>query len=179
MKLLITFFLLFIIAAEKADAQDIETILAGLKSDRQKADTLYAFGMKHFVKSKFDSARFYFNRAAGFAEKTGSDSLVAKFYLAQSNAFILSNNTGEGLLVLNYLSSRFTNLPSYNLQERFLMLNAMGFERLHKIDSALYNYLQCELLNSRANPYKNWVLYSQMGFIFQQSDALAEAKNNL
>ncbi len=126
MKLLITFVLnSLLLPSEKADAQDIETILAGLKSDRQKADTLYAFGMKHFVKSKFDSARFYFNRAAGFAEKTGSDSLVAKFYLAQSNAFILSNNAGEGFLVLNYLRSRFTNLQSYNLQERFLMLNAI------------------------------------------------------
>jgi two-component sensor histidine kinase len=176
MKLLITFFISIIITAVKADAQNIETILNGLKSDRQKADTLYTFGMKHFIKSKYDSARFYFKKAADFAEKTGNDSLVAKFYLAQGNAFILSNNAEAGLQLLSKIRLRLSSLRSYDLQERFFMLNGMGFERLHKTDSALYYYHQCELLNSRENPYKNWLVYSQLGFMFQRADVLAEAE---
>jgi two-component sensor histidine kinase len=157
-------------------AQTIEIAFTTLKTDKQKADTLYALGMKHFIKARFDSAGVYFNRAAVFAQKTGNDSLLAKFYLAQCNALILKNDAAEGLLLLQKTRPFVTNIHSYKLQQRFFLLNAMAFERLSKIDSALYYYHECELLNSRTDPYQNWQVYAQTGFIFFRADAFEEAE---
>ncbi len=158
-------------------AQTIETALNTLKTDKGKADTLYALGMKHFIKARYDSAGVYFKSAAVFAQKMGNDSLLAKFYLAQCNALILKNDAAEGLQLLHKIRPFITHIPSYHLQQRFLLLNAMGFERLHKIDSALYYYHECELLNNQAHPYENWRIYSHTGFIFFRADDFEKAEN--
>jgi two-component sensor histidine kinase/tetratricopeptide (TPR) repeat protein len=158
-------------------AQTIEIAFTTLKTDKQKADTLYALGMKHFIKARYDSAGVYFKKAEVVAQKMGNDSLLAKFYLAQCNALILKNDAAGGLQLLQKMRPFITNIPSYHLQQRFLLLNAMGFEGLHKIDSALYYYHKCELLNNKADPYENWRINSHTGFIFFRADDFEKAEN--
>jgi two-component sensor histidine kinase len=177
MKLFFGLILSGFIFFQPAGAQHAALLINTLKTDKEKADTSYAFAMKHFIKQKYDSAGVYFKMAAEFAKKMGNDSLLAKFYLAQCNALILKNDAAEGLQLLQKIRPFITNIPSYHLQQRFLLLNAMGFERLHKIDSALYYYHECELLNNLAHPYENWRIYSHMGSILFRADDFEKAEN--
>lgn len=132
--------------------------------------------LKLFKKANFDSADYLLNTGMQFAEKTGDDELIAKFYIYQSNVHYFTKDANIGLHTLKQAYPYLTKVPSYELHNKYLMLGGMFFEKLQKNDSALHYYHQCELLNNRENPYRSWFVYTLTALMFQQAEAFTESE---
>ncbi len=175
-KLAFSLLLLGFILTNVATAQEVDAIIAGLQTDRQKADTLYYFAMKKFVRSDFDSAALLFLKAIPFAEKTGDEGLISKFHLSIANSYILGERPADGLSALQSASPHLHKKSIYDLRMKYLVFHGMAYGKLHKIDSALHFYHRAEELNNSENPYKNWVVNAQIALMFQQTNAYEEAE---
>lgn len=176
MKLLITIFLPAIISLGTADAQNIDSMLAGFRYDQQKADTLYSLAMKQFHKARFDSADYLLKKGTVFAEKTGNAELIATYIIQQSNIHLFWGQFEEGLAILKKSNAYLVKTNSSELHEKYLRLCGRFYENLLRNDSALYYYHQCEVLNNRENPYGNWIVYYNMAQLFKRSEAFSEAE---
>ncbi|MEO8111077.1 MAG: sensor histidine kinase [Ginsengibacter sp.] len=176
MKVLSTAFLSLVLCIVTANAQDVDAVVSSLKTNKQKADTLYHFAMKKFVRSNFESAAILFSKAIPFAQKTRDEEFVSKFRLSVANSYILGERPADGLLALQEASLHIQENTPYDLRMKYLVYNGMAYGKLHKIDSALNFYHQAEELNNRENPYKNWIVNDQIALMFQQANAYEEAE---
>jgi two-component sensor histidine kinase len=177
MKRFIAIFLFIYIAAVSVAAQHIvDPILATLTTDKEKADTLFFFAMKYFRRAKFDSADYFFKKGVVFAEKNGDDELLARYNITHGNVFLVEGQFTKGLELLNRGYTYLSRISSYELHNKYLLMRGMCMEKINKSDSALFYYHQCELLNNRENPYRNWLVYCQTALLFQVADAFEEAE---
>ncbi len=60
MKLFITSFLALVSFISASQVHEVTAVWEGLKTNKQKADTLFSFAMKNFYKQRFDSAAYFF-----------------------------------------------------------------------------------------------------------------------
>ena len=157
-------------------AQPVDGILATLKTDRQKADTLFSIAMKYFRRARFDSAGYCLNKGIGFAQKTGNDELIANYIIQQSRILFFAEKFEEGLASLKKAYPHLQNIAPGDLNREYLLLAGRFFENLNRNDSALYYYHQCELLNNRENPYDNFRVYYNIAQMFKRADALDESE---
>jgi two-component sensor histidine kinase len=176
MKRFITFFLLLSISTFKLDAQDINIMLAGLKSDSQKADTLFAMGRMQFRKARFDSADFFLKKGFSFAERSGNDELIARYIIEQCYIHLFGEKFKTGLNELKKIRPHLAKTSSHELHMRYLLLTGRFYENLHHNDSALHYYHECETLNNSNNPYDNWRVYYNMAQMFKRSEAFSESE---
>lgn len=170
------FTLLLTITTALTHGQGIEVLLAGLNTDRQKADTLLYMARKKFRVAQFDSAIYYYNKGISFAEKSGNEELLVNFFLEQANASSFKGSTRLVLVMLDRALPYMQRNPSYDLQNRYLLQKAKVYRALTQNDSALYYYRECEKLNLEKNPYRNWLVYGEMGQLFQTAEAYGEAE---
>ncbi|MEO8415482.1 MAG: sensor histidine kinase [Ginsengibacter sp.] len=176
MKLIFSLLLFGFICSNLVSAQDIDAITARLKTDRQKADTLFYFAVNNLRKGKFQRADFLLNKGNVFAERTGDNKLIAMYIVQGCYIHLLTEEFKEGLSLLEKCYPHLAKASSYELNRKYLYLKGRFNESLHRNDSAIYYYHQLELLNNRENPYQNWVVFNQMGQMFKASDAYAEAE---
>ena len=176
MKAIIATFILSGFFTWQVKAQHINDLLNGLRSDREKADTLFSVAMKQFYRHRLDSAVYYLETGKGYAEKTGDNSFIARYYQSLGNALSFSERTEEGLSAIKRSGAFLTDNSPYELRMRFLMFNGILFEQLHKTDSALFYFHRCELLNNQEDPYKNWLVYSQLAQMYERADNFTEAE---
>lgn len=176
MKVLITILLSFWLAINPARAQEVDAVTSGMVTDRQKADTLFSLANRNFRKARFDSAGYWLNKGIGFAQKTGNDELIFKYLMFQSNILFFREDYAEGLALLKKSYPYLARTSSYDLQRKYLLLSGRFYENLHRNDSAMYYYHECELLNNRQDPYQNWLVYYDIAQMFKRSEAFPESE---
>ena len=176
MKAIIAILILLAVSIWPINSQPVANLLNGLRTDREKADTLFAVGMKQFYRHRLDSAAWYLNIGKGYAEKTADNSYIARYYQSLGNALSFSDKTEEGLSAIKKSGAYLSASSPYDLRMKYLMFNGILFEQLHKTDSALFYFRQCELLNNREDPYKNWLVYSQLAQMYERADNFTEAE---
>lgn len=158
------------------NSQSVDILLNGLRTDREKADTLFSESMKQFYRHRLDSAAWYLNIGKGYAEKTEDNPFIARYYQSLGNALSYSGKTEEGLLAIKRSAAFLSASSPYELRMKYLMFNGILFEQLHKTDSAVFYFRQCELLNNQENPYKNWLVYSQLAQMYERADNFTESE---
>lgn len=158
------------------NAQNVTSRLPIITGDRQKADTLLAQAMKQFYRGTFDSAAYFINKGIPFAEKTGDNQWITYWYLTLGNTYILNNKGAEGLAAIKNATPYLSRISSYDLEIKYLVFSGMAFEKLHQADSAMYYFHKGEQLNNHKDPYKNWIVYAQIGLMFQQAEVYKEAE---
>jgi two-component sensor histidine kinase len=176
MKAIIATFILLAVFIRPVNSQPVDNLLNGLKTDREKADTLFSVAMKKFYKHRLDSAAYYLNVGKTYAEKTGDNAFIARYYQSLGNSLSFSGKTEEGLSAIKRSGAYLSASSPYDLRMKYLMFNGILFEQLHKTDSAVFYFRQCELLNNLEDPYKNWLVYSQLAQMYERADNFTEAE---
>ncbi|MBK6379218.1 MAG: hypothetical protein IPF72_05510 [Chitinophagaceae bacterium] len=97
MKLFIVIGCFLCTATVSLRAQSVESVLAALQTDKQKADTLFFFLSNYMMKGKNDSAEYWVNKGLAFALNTADAELIAKYYCQQSNIAFVKTNYNKGL----------------------------------------------------------------------------------
>jgi len=176
MKVFAAFLSFLLLSSYKTNAQNDDVFLNNQKTNRQKADTCFSLAMQHFSRSNFDSAGFYLNKGAVFAEQTGDNETIIKYYLSLGNTFTLNNEADQGLIWLRKANAYITNSTSYEQRQKHVLFQGMAFARMQNTDSALLYYHQCELLNNELRPYNNWQVYNLAAKAMENADMNEESE---
>lgn len=176
MKAIIATVILLAASIRPVNSQSVDNLLNGLRTDREKADTLYAVAMKQFYRHRMDSAVWYLNMGKEYAERTGDNTFIVRYYQSLGNALTFSGKTEEALSAVKRSGTFLSASTPYDLRMKYLMFNGIIFEQLHKTDSAVFYFRQCELLNNKEDPYKNWLVYSQLAQMYERADNFTEAE---
>jgi hypothetical protein len=176
MKTYIFYLLLAICTITTTAAQQTDDKFAFLKSDREKADTLFQLALVQFKRGKFDSTRFFLDKGQPFATKTGDDQLIANYLIQEAYVSFFKLEYENGLSLLRAASPHAVNANSYELSYKYLYLQGRLFDNLHQTDSALLSYHELEALNNRENPYKNWAVYYSIARMYKNVEAYGESE---
>jgi len=178
MKLFIAILCFVCTATVSLNAQSVESIVAALQTDKQKADTLFYFSASYMMKGKVDSAEYYINKGLPFALKTADDESIAKYYCQRSNYLFIKVNYGKSLESLKMATPYISERTSFNTKNKYFLLSAKCYREKAMLDSALHYYQLCENLNINNNPYKNFMVYLEKGLMFDEADSYAKAEEN-
>ncbi len=176
MKAIIATLLLLGTSIRPSHSQSVDYLLIGLRTDREKADTLYSIAMKQFTRHRVDSTAFYLNVGKVYAERTGDNAYIARYYQFLGNSLSYSGRTEEGLAAIKTSGAFLTASSPYDLRMKYLIFNGVLFEQMHRTDSAIYYFRQCENLNNKEDPYKNWLVYSQLAQMYERADNFTESE---
>ena len=175
MRRLILILISFIAFCAIIQAQNIN-FLNSLKSDKQKADTLYVLSMIQFRNQRFDSAQYFLKDALKFANKTGDNHLMAHLYNSLGNTFIQDKKPSEGLVYLKKVLPYLSDNSTPELTFRYYIFTGMAFEDLNQVDSSMYYYHQAELVNNATIPYNNQWVFTKIGLLLQRAENYSEAE---
>ncbi len=178
MKLFIVIGCFLCTATVSLRAQSVESVLAALQTDKQKADTLFFFLSNYMMKGKNDSAEYWANKGLAFALNTADAELIAKYYCQQSNIAFVKTNYNKGLEFLRKAAPYISDATSFGVKGKYLLLNAKCFRELVKFDSAIYYYQLCENLNNKNNPYRNYLVYLEKALMFNEADDFVKGEEN-
>lgn len=178
MKLFIVIVCLMCTASVSLQAQSVESIVAALQTDKQKADTLFYFSVNYMMKGKSDSAEYCINRGLPLALQTGDEERIAKYYCQQSNYLFNKESHDRALQSLKMAAPYISERTSFNTKGKYLLLTAKCYREKAKMDSALFYYQLCEDLNNKHNPYRNFLVYLEKGLIFDEADSYTKAEEN-
>jgi two-component sensor histidine kinase len=178
MKLFIALLCFVCTATVPVKAQSVESIIAGLQTDKQKADTLFYFASANMMKGKSDSAEYWINKGLVFALNTSDAEQIARYYCQQSNIAFNKVNYNKALDLLGKAHPYISDGISVAVKSKYLLLNAKCYRELAKFDSAIYYYQLCENLNNKNNPYRNYLVYLEKGLIFDEADSYIKAEEN-
>jgi two-component sensor histidine kinase len=157
-------------------AQSVESIIAGLQTDKQKADTIFAIARKTFRKAKFDSADYWLSRGYVFAKNTGDAETMARFNVELANSQYMQGKYAKGLLFIYDAFSLLKNVESYDLHNSALLIAGNCHSSLQKTDSALKYFFDCADYNNKKFPYRNWLPYTAIADVFLHTDNFIESE---
>lgn len=168
-------FIWLILASLTAPAQDINVIVGGLKSDQQVVDTLFYFGRRYIMRGKNDSALIWIDKGLETAKKMSNPEWIARFYIEKSNV-LLNSDKKKTLETLKLADPYMEQAKDYRIWQKYYMITAKCYKHLLKHDFALEYFMRCENLNNEHNPYLNWLVYIELGEMFDDADAVTEAQ---
>lgn len=158
------------------DAQDLETYLNNLESDYKKADTIFALARKSFRSALFNKAEYWLDKGQEFADKSGSAEMIARYHVERGNLKYMQGKMQEGIASIHASSPYLAKTDSYDLHNSSLLIIGNCFNALEQNDSAFIYYKRCEKYNNEKNPYRNWLVYSQIGELFSHTDDFKQAE---
>jgi len=145
-------------------------------NDLELAESLFSQGRNHLMRGRQDSAAIALDAGLALAAKIGNDELMVRFYVERAHLFVFSQKPSEGLRWLNRATPLIDDGMPYRLREKHLFLKGMFYQAMNKTDSAVHFYHLCEALNEKEDSYRNWLVYYQMGLLFQYSDGPGESE---
>jgi two-component sensor histidine kinase len=157
-------------------AQSFESVVAGLQTDKQKADSIFSVARKVFRKAKFDSADYWLVSGYGFAKKTNDAEIMARYNVELANSQYMQGKYAKGLPFIYDAISLLKHVESYDLNNSALLIAGNCFNGLQKKDSALKYFFNCIDYNSKIFPYRNWLPYTAIGDVFLHTDNFAESE---
>lgn len=164
-------FLFFLTLFTLASAgQDIDAFLNTSSSDRLKADTIFSLARKSFRKARFDSVEYWLNKGQYHAEKSENNEVIARYHVERGNMKYMQGKFGEGIISIQKAKPYLAKTDSYDLHNSALLITGNCYNSMQKKDSALYYYQLCEKYNDEKYPYRNWLVYSLLGELFNHTD---------
>ncbi len=159
-------------------AQDIDRMIKNLKTDQELADTLFYYCGRYLMKGKTDSALYFIDKGIETARRMNDPARLGKFYVEKSNVVLMTDKK-KTLEVLRQADPYMDYVKDSRTWEKYYLITANCYRHLLKNDFALEYYLRCEKLNNEYNPYRNWVVYLEMGEMFENAEAYEEAEKYL
>ncbi|MBI5858800.1 MAG: hypothetical protein HZB42_14305 [Sphingobacteriales bacterium] len=159
-----------------AATQDFDAIKGSSLSSLQKADTIFSFARKSFRKGRFDSVDYWLNKGQAFAKESGNPETQARYYVEKGNMYYMLGRFKEGTEQIHIAKPFLSNTESYDLHNSAMLIAGNCFSSLMLNDSALYYFHQCETYNNIKFPYRNWLVYSAIGELFNHADDPKQAE---
>lgn len=172
----VTIFFVFLVAIGPASGQDIERLLKSDLPDMYKADSIDLMGRKYMFKLKYDSARYCLDLATQLALKSGNSNIIARCYIDYANMYYLLTRFKEAEKYVRLAGPHLEKADIFEVKTTGLMTWANLFNSLNKKDSALFYYLQAEKYNAEKMPYRNWLVYTAIGEMYNQADDFETAE---
>ncbi len=170
MKLLIAVLCFVCAATIPVKAQSPESILSGLLSGQQKADSLLTLANKNKAMGKFDVMLTYLNAAKPIVSEL-NDAYTAIRYYAYSGAYYdHKENYGEAVAECRKALPYFEKENKPEFKRSCLFLIAKGYRHQKLYDSAQKYFDLTEKLHNGYNPYLNWYVYSEKARMYQAAD---------
>lgn len=140
------------------------------------ADSIFQLARKHLMHSRADSADYFLNMGISWAEKSGNPLSITKYYIEKSNVCFFRQALPEGMQWLRKINPLLPGLP-YQLLEKYFFWHGLYFQAMSRTDSALYYFRKCQSLNEQNQPYRNWLVYNQLGILFMDAEAFSDSEN--
>jgi len=163
-------------ATVSVKAQSVESIIAGLQTDKQKADTIFSVARKVFRKAKFDSANYWLSRGYVFAKNTGDAETMARYNIEWANSQYMQGQFAKGLPYIYTALPLLKQTNSYDLHNSALLIAGNCHSSLQKTDSALKYFFDCVDYNNKNFPYRNWLPYTAIADVFLLTDNFIESE---
>lgn len=173
-KLIITFFLL--ILAARGAAQNPDSLMNSNLPDSLKADALNLAGRKMMLRMKYDSATFFLTKATGYALKSGNHDIIARCYIDFANMYFLLTRYKDAEKYMRLATPHLEKAEIFEVKTSGYMNWANLYNSLDKKDSAIYYYRQAENYNASKMPYRNWLVYTAIGEMYNQADDFETAE---
>ncbi|MBL7746512.1 MAG: ATP-binding protein [Chitinophagaceae bacterium] len=159
-----------------ASGQDIERLLKSNIPDMYKADSLDLLGRKYMMKLKYDSAKYCLDLATQLALKSENSNIIARCYIDYANMYFLLTRFKEAEKYMRLAGPYLERADIFEVKTTGLMIWANLFNSLGKKDSALFYYRQAENYNADKLPYRNWLVYTAIGEMYNQADDFETAE---
>lgn len=156
--------------------QDLEGFLTAAVPDKVKADSVFSLARKNFRKARFDSVEYWLNKGQVFADRSRNDELIARYYVERGNMKYMQGRFREGIGNIQKAGPHLANTESYDLHNSALLIAGNCYSSLQRKDSAFYYYKLCEKYNNEKFPYRNWLVYSLIGELFNHTQDYTEAE---
>lgn len=157
-------------------AQELNRLLSSNLPDIYKADSIDLLGRKYMFKLKYDSATICLNKATEIALKSGNNNIIARCYIDYALMYFLLTRFKEAEKYMRLAGPYLEKSDIYEVKTAGLMSWANLFNSMDKKDSALFYYRQAELYNGEKMPYRNWLVYTAIGEMYNQADDFETAE---
>ncbi len=161
-----------------AIAQTKTNQVLSLPPEALMADSFDLVARKLMFGLKYDSAKFYLDRAKELALQSGNSNIIARCYVDYANMYSMQ---GKHKMAEQYIQTAAPYLhvaDNYEVKINGLLLRATLHMVLGKKDSAIYYYRKGEQYNAEKMPYRNYLVYMSLGELYNQMDDFAEAEKN-
>jgi len=141
-----------------------------------KADSIDLLGRKYMMKLKYDSARYCLDLATQLALKSENSNIIARCYIDYANMYYLLTRFKEAEKYMRLAGPYLERADIFEVKTTGLLTWANLFNSLGKKDSALFYYRQTENYNAKMLPYRNWLVYTAIGEMYNQADDFETAE---
>jgi two-component sensor histidine kinase len=170
MKLLIAVLCFVCAATIPVKAQSPQSILSGLLSGQQKADTLLTLANKNKAMGKFDVMLTYLNAAKPIISELNDAPTAIRYYAYTGAYYDHKENYGEAVAECRKALPYFEKENKPEFKRSCLFLIAKGYRHQKLYDSAQKYFDLTEKLHNGYNPYLNWYVYSEKARMYQAAD---------
>jgi len=154
----------------------MDALLKTAGTDKQKADTIFSIARKNFRKARFDSVEYWLDKGQFYADRSGNDEVIARYYVERGNMRYMQGKYQEGISALRKANPYLLNTDSYDLHNSAYLITGNCYNSMQQKDSALYYFRLCEKYNNEKFPYRNWLVYSVIGELFSHADDYQQAE---
>lgn len=175
---LVVCFLLKLIWCE-AQNQTIPNIVAQLKTNKAKADTLFYFSIEAAKKMKYDSAMHWLNEGTVYVKNANDKNLTAIYKLQKSGLYNMQGRHRQALEEIKDLDYYIGANQNYHISIRALLSKGQSYMLLGKQDSAIYYYFKAEEFNKtkkQATAISNWIVYTSLADLFNRAKDYDQAE---
>ncbi|MCX6317164.1 MAG: sensor histidine kinase [Bacteroidetes bacterium] len=165
-----------VLLSARGSTQELNRLLNSDIADMYKADSIDLMAKKYMLKLKYDSATICLNIATDLALKSGNHNIIARCYVDYALMFFLLTRFREAEKYMRLAGPYLEKADIYEVKIAGLMSWANLYNSLDKKDSALFYYRQAELYNADKNPYRNWLVYTAIGEMYNQAEDFQTAE---
>lgn len=171
------FILVFwLLLSARGSAQELNRLLNSDIADMYKADSIDLMAKKYMFKLKYDSATTCLNIATELALKSRNSNIIARCYVDFAIMYFLLTRFKDAEKYMRLAGPYLEKADIYEVKIAGLMSWANLYNSLDKKDSALFYYRQAEVYNTDKNPYRNWLVYTAIGEMYNQADDFETAE---
>jgi two-component sensor histidine kinase len=157
-------------------AQSVESIIAGLLTEQQKADTLLTLANKNKALGKYDAMLTYLNAAKPIVIQLNDANTATRYYAYTGAYYDNGENYGELVAECKKALIHFEKVSKLEFKRTCLFFIAKGYRHLKLYDSAQKYFDLTEKLQNQYNPYLNWYVYSEKARMYQNADNIKLAE---
>jgi len=151
-------------------AQSLTQLLQSATPDHLKADSINILAKRYMFKLRYDSAKICMDTALYIALRSRNDIIIARCYIDMASMSFMRTRFREGAEILQKAKPYYDRVDHYEVHLAGLMLWANLHNVLERKDSALHYYRLAEQYNLERNPYRNWLVYTAMAEMYNQTD---------
>jgi two-component sensor histidine kinase len=177
MKLFIAIWCFVCSAAVSVRAQSVESIMVGLQTNKQKADSLLSMANKNKAQAKFDVMLMYLNAAKPIIDQLSDANTTIRYYAYAGVYYDIKRSDQELVAECKKALVFFEKGNQPEFKRSCLFFIAKGYRHQKLYDSAQKYFDLTEKLQNEYNPYLNWIVNSEKARMYQAADNIKLAEN--